>query len=95
MSRAVLDEKVDSMTLEGKMEPGNRRSEINGRAVAVRGGRCLTEQQVISRYGRFLYDTCESEQGDSKSVEKLRVTAAGLRGENQDLRARNEVLEEV
>ena len=96
LSRAVLDGKNnDSMSLGGKMESGNRHSEINRRVVARNSGRCSTEQQVISRYGRFLSDTCEREQGDSKSVEKLRVIAAGLRGENTDLRACTEVLEEV
>ena len=96
LSSAVLDGKVsDSMTLGGKRESGNRRSEINRRVVARNSGRCSTEQQVISRYGRFLSVTCESERGDFKSAEKLRVIAAGLRGENTDVRERTEVLEEV
>mmetsp|Transcript_27315 Transcript_27315/g.45079 ORF Transcript_27315/g.45079 Transcript_27315/m.45079 type:complete len:586 (+) Transcript_27315:116-1873(+) len=96
LSSAVLDGKVsDSMTLGGKRESGNRRSEINGRVVAGFSGRCLTEQQVISKYGRFLSDCCESERGDFKSAEKLRVIAAGLRGENMDVRERTEVLEEI
>ena len=87
LSSAVLDGKVsDSMTLGGKRESGNRRSEINGRVVAGFSGRCLTEQQVISKYGRFLSDCCESERGDFKSAEKLRVIAAGLRGENMDVK---------
>mmetsp|Transcript_22605 Transcript_22605/g.34084 ORF Transcript_22605/g.34084 Transcript_22605/m.34084 type:complete len:259 (+) Transcript_22605:95-871(+) len=96
LSSAVLDGKVsDSMTLGGKRESGNRRSEINGRVVAGFSGRCLAEQQVISKYGRFLSDCCESERGDFKSAEKLRVIAAGLRGENMDVRERTEVLEEI
>ena len=86
----------DSVTLGGKRESANRRSEINGRVVAGFGGRCLIEQQVISRYGRFLSDTCgEDEQGDSETVEKLRVIAAGLRGKNMELRARTEALDLV
>ncbi len=57
LSSAVLDGKVsDSMTLGGKRESGNRRSEINRRVVARNSGRCSTEQQVISRYFRFLSD---------------------------------------
>ena len=96
LSRAVLDGKSnDPMTLGGKRESGNRRSEINGRVVAGFSGRCLTEQQVISKYGRFLSDCCESERSDFKSAKKLRVIAAGLRGENTDVRARTEYLEEV
>ena len=83
------------MTLGGKRESGNRRSEINRRVVARNSGRCSTEQQVISRYGRFLSVTCESERGDFKSAEKLRVIAAGLRGENTDVRERTKALEEV
>ena len=96
LSSAVLDGKVsDSMTLGGKRESRNRRSEINRRVVARNSGRCSTEQQVISRYGRFLSVTSESERGDFKSAEKLRVIAAGLRGENTDVRVRTEYLEEV
>ena len=94
LSRAVLDGKSnDPMTFGGKKESGNCQSEINRRVVARNSGRCSTEQQVISRYGRFLSDTCESERGNFKSVEKLWVIAAGLRGENTDLRACNEAPE--
>ena len=96
LSRAVLDGKSnDPMTLGGKKESGNRQSEINRRVVARNSGRCSTEQQVISRYGRFLSVTCESERGNFKSAEKLRVIAAGLRGENTDVRERTEALEQV
>ena len=82
LSRAVLDGKVDPINLGWKRErSGNRKSEeINGWAVAGNSGRCSTEQQVISRYGRFISDTCENDQGHSELVEKLRVFTAGLRG---------------
>mmetsp|Transcript_27447 Transcript_27447/g.62122 ORF Transcript_27447/g.62122 Transcript_27447/m.62122 type:complete len:99 (+) Transcript_27447:103-399(+) len=56
LSRAVLDGKVNLMTLKGKREkPRNRQSDTIGRAVAGESGRCLW-QDTSSTSGDYYHN---------------------------------------